>query len=490
MTGRHCRLADAILIVSCVVHLATIRDGHNWGDDFAHYITHAQNIAAGRPYAETGFLFDRSAFIAPAAYLPGLPLLLAPVYRVFGLNFVAFKVVVVVAWTIALLLFCRLFAATLGRWYLAAWALLVGFHPLFYGFKQQVLSESAFAMWVAAALLAMERWWPRPGPHPNALKNARQQPRGRRPQMVWRGVVIGLAIAGAVATRSIGVALLGAVMLPALVSPRRAPWPLVGAALATSGALMLLLLALIPGQSAYVTNARWDSAPGWRVQFYAADFAGLLPVMTANEGHALLAATRSVLGVTPPLPRIRKTWVALFLLSVVGLGLIVSGFVARVRRGLTPLEVFTLAYLPPMVVYPFYQGDRYLLPILPIVFFYLLLGIRNLALDERRWGAFALVPALIVVSIVQVRNLARTPHYAGIETDDARRFFAFIRNETPASAVVVSAKPRAIYLFTSRAGLVLFPDADEPLLQRVDATGATHLVDGLPDGGYLKPFAD
>ena len=473
MTGKHCRLADAILIASCLVNLATIRDGHNWGDDFAHYITHAQNLASGRPYAATGYLFDRSAFIAPQAYPPGFPILLAPVYRVFGLNLVAFKVVVVVTWTIALLLFCRLFAPALGPWYLAVWALLVGFHPLFYGFKQQVLSEGAFVMWSAAALLAMERWW-------NASGQAG----------VWRGVAIGLAIAGAIATRPVGVALLAALILAAILSPRRASWPLVGAAAATCAAGMLVQLALIPGQGDYVTKAPWDSETGWRAQLYAADIVGVLPAMTANEGHSLLAAARSVLGVTAPLPRIRRTWIALFVLTIVILALIVSGYIARVRRGLSPLEAFPLLYLPPIMAYPFYQGQRYVLPLLPILFFYLLLGIRNLTLERRRIGQLALAAALVFVVVAQVRHLARTPYYVGIETDDARRFLAFIRDQTPPDAVVVSAKPRAIYLFTARAGFTMFADSDERLLQRLDATGVTHLTDGLPDGGYLRPFAD
>ena len=39
-------------------YLATIREGHDWGDDFSMYIRHAQNIAHGEPYAETGYIYN------------------------------------------------------------------------------------------------------------------------------------------------------------------------------------------------------------------------------------------------------------------------------------------------------------------------------------------------------------------------------------------------------------------------------------------------
>ena len=41
-----------LLAIITAFHVATVREGHLWGDDFAMYIHHAQNIVEGRPYAE------------------------------------------------------------------------------------------------------------------------------------------------------------------------------------------------------------------------------------------------------------------------------------------------------------------------------------------------------------------------------------------------------------------------------------------------------
>ncbi len=50
-------------------HLLTIRAGHDWGDAFSLYIQHAKNIVEGRPYADTGYLYNPSLPVLS----PGLP---------------------------------------------------------------------------------------------------------------------------------------------------------------------------------------------------------------------------------------------------------------------------------------------------------------------------------------------------------------------------------------------------------------------------------
>jgi hypothetical protein len=80
--------ADAILVVACVFQLLSIRDGQPWGDDFAQYIAHARNLVEGRPYGDVGVL-RAGQFLGPAEYPPVFPLMLAPVYCLFGPNLTA-----------------------------------------------------------------------------------------------------------------------------------------------------------------------------------------------------------------------------------------------------------------------------------------------------------------------------------------------------------------------------------------------------------------
>jgi hypothetical protein len=83
--------AYAILTVLLIVGvgacaLATLRPGLNWDGDAALYIMNARNIAEGRPYSATNFIPNPLNAIHPAAYPPGLPLLLAGVYRISGVD--------------------------------------------------------------------------------------------------------------------------------------------------------------------------------------------------------------------------------------------------------------------------------------------------------------------------------------------------------------------------------------------------------------------
>ena len=82
---------------------AYVTDGHDWGGDFAEYIMQGISIAEGT--YETSYLAQPLFFVYPH----GFPLLLAPVYRLFGFNLLAFKMVNVVlyaAFVFALFMFC------------------------------------------------------------------------------------------------------------------------------------------------------------------------------------------------------------------------------------------------------------------------------------------------------------------------------------------------------------------------------------------------
>jgi len=90
--------------------LATIREGHVWGDDFSLYIRHAQNIVRGEPYAESGYIYNpQNPLVGPKIYPPGFPLLLAPVVGVFGLELRPMKILVIAFFVGSLLVMIPLF---------------------------------------------------------------------------------------------------------------------------------------------------------------------------------------------------------------------------------------------------------------------------------------------------------------------------------------------------------------------------------------------
>ena len=87
-----------VLTLAGALHLANLREGHDWGDDFAMYIREARSIALDRPLNATGYVYNPhySVVIGPPVYPPAYPLLLAPLYARFGLDYRVFKIEIVV----------------------------------------------------------------------------------------------------------------------------------------------------------------------------------------------------------------------------------------------------------------------------------------------------------------------------------------------------------------------------------------------------------
>jgi hypothetical protein len=115
-----------------IFYQATIREGHDGGDDFSLYIRHAQNIARGAPNAETGYIYNaQNPGIGPRIYPPGFPVLLAPVVGIYGLDFRPMKILVLAFFIGSLLVMVSLFRNILSTSYLAVLVLIVGLNPFF-----------------------------------------------------------------------------------------------------------------------------------------------------------------------------------------------------------------------------------------------------------------------------------------------------------------------------------------------------------------------
>ena len=124
---------------------ATVRQGHIRSYDFAMYVHHAQNIVEGRPYADTGYIYNPSFPVyGPRFYPPIYPALLAPIYRSFGLNLIPMKLEQVLFLVLALIAVCAYFKCDLGEGYILALVALLGFNPEFWVAKDNVLSDIPF----------------------------------------------------------------------------------------------------------------------------------------------------------------------------------------------------------------------------------------------------------------------------------------------------------------------------------------------------------
>lgn len=143
-----------------LVYFSTVRPGHDWGGDFSMYIAHARNLASGKPYRDTGYLTDPEipAQQAPPSYPPLFPLILAPVYRAYGLNYFALKMLTQSIWLVALaFLYLLARRRVLDRGIALAAVLILGLSSLILASKESVVSDGLYLA-IAMATLCLALW--------------------------------------------------------------------------------------------------------------------------------------------------------------------------------------------------------------------------------------------------------------------------------------------------------------------------------------------
>jgi hypothetical protein len=432
----HAAAPLATLAAIGLFYLFSMRPGHAWGDDFSMYISHAQNIVQGKGYDDTGYIYNPGFhLIGPTTYPPVFPLLLAPVCLWFGLNLTAMKVEILLFFLLALGMVYLLLRTHLSAGQATAVIAILGFNPFFWKFKDQVLSDIPFLLFVYLALYL----YCRPG------------------EGGWgRALSLGVATYLAYGTRSVGIALLLSLAAADLIR-RRKLTGLTWKAVMVAGVLIAAQNAFLHSEKAYAdqVGVSWSSFVG-SVPAYARFLSDLWENGYSKAGRVLLFGIVS--------------------------GLAAVGFWRRVRGGITIGEVFPALYLIPILVFPIQTDSRYLIPVIPLYLAWAVAGGEAVA---RRLRLEKLLPAAVGVCIAAayLGHYSRTdfgPLPDGVGKSETRQFFEWAR--TQAGQVVVFRKPRALVLFGGVRAAALHESGDDASLWSYLARiQASYLVVGPRD---------
>lgn len=467
-----------------VVHLVTLREGVAWHGDVGQLLLHARNLAAGEPYAATGYVQNPGQYGSPVGYPPGLPLLWAPFVALFGLHPLIWTIsatvfLVLAVWALALLYFRQVPILYAGGFMAAA-----GLQPYLWEAKDYGLSSFALLALAALALLLYER-------------GASEEPdRAPRAGLRWGMLVLAGVLAGyAGATRSLGLVLVPAFLLAdvARLRPlRRSSLVAVGAALLTLG---LLAVAVDTEAGARIATAETGFAGGYDslvIEELAEDF-DELPARVVQRTLGYVQASWVLW--YAPFPGGKVLEVVLALLALVPVGV---GFVHRVRTGSGAPEAFVLLYALGLLPWTFSQ-QRYLIPLLLFYYAYLFIGLHRLGVGSVRRGRAVLATAVLALCVVYVSRFATTewgPHLTVETGADAFGAYRFIRERTPPDAVfLVRSDPRLLPFFAQRASSIAPLDATDwqSYAERIDAEyaflpTASERVAPQPPPDLLEPL--
>lgn len=452
-------LVCLLLVLIGVFYCATIRPGHNWGDDFALYIHHAENIAKGHAYADTGYIYNRAfTAVGPRTYPPVFPLLLAPVYYLYGMNLTAMKVEGVLLFLLTLLAVYAFFRNELPFPYMLAMLVLLGLNPFFWKTKDNIESDLPFLwfFYLSVNLVHYE--------HKNS-------------STWWRWAALtGLALYLCCGTRTIGVMLLPGLALYDLLQWRRLTRFTLMAGTICVALLFAQRLLIGAGESSYADQFHPTAA------------------MFAHNG---VRYTKDLLTLWYPGPSM--LYARVFFGLTIALAL--AGAYIRFRKGWTVLECLLVFYLLFVILWPFSLGIRSLLPLIPLYLYYTLLGM--LALTRRRgsWAPAAALGALLVVVGIDYASTYRKADFGVIPEVNGRPSFnelcQFVRESTSPNDVFLIWRPRAFSLFTDRpASIYALTGAsndDDALWHYIAQIHAHYIVTSNvfdDDRRFLNPFVE
>jgi len=444
-----------LLAVIAVFYVLTLRQGHVWGDDFAMFIHHAQNIVERRPYADTGYVYNPAvAVYGPRTYPPVFPILMTPLYRLFGLNLMPMKMEIILFFVMTLAVLFPLWHRDLGTGYTLALIAILGFNPVFWAAKDSVLSDLPFLQFFYSAVALVQgsprdgkRWW------------------------LWAALV-GTILHLALGTRTAGIALLPGLVLYDLLRYRRIT-RLTGIALAVCGVLALMQNHFIkPVPAGYLEQVRLIT---WHT------------VLLNVVGYSRVLAgfwTASV----------RNTF-SFALLAIVAL-LTLAGVFFQRKRGFTIVEAFLVPYLCVILLWPFSAGIRIAFPFVPWIVFLALTGLRELSLRVApRYSTTAACGLLLLISVPYIQAYAAMdfgPIRQNTSLPEFAQLCQAVRQQTSPDDILIYYRARALSLYTARsASTYNFHGTQSELMQYSQKIHVAYIITTSAfhdDGGFLVAY--
>ncbi len=152
----------SLIILSGILGYATLTKGHDWGDDFASYLMQAQSIVEGTTHKfmeENRFTIEKSTNrrLGPVAYPWGMPVLLAPLYRLFGLNLLALKSLSVVCYVLFLAAIAFFLSPRHSCLYFLLLVSLFALNPQILSFLDEILSDIPFMFFSTTSVFLIGR---------------------------------------------------------------------------------------------------------------------------------------------------------------------------------------------------------------------------------------------------------------------------------------------------------------------------------------------
>ncbi|MCF8229787.1 MAG: hypothetical protein K9G58_02385 [Bacteroidales bacterium] len=407
-----------------------IRSDHDWGGDFAQYLKQAENIANGIPYTQSKYVFNENvAVIGPPAYPPGFPLLLAPVIMIYGLDFKALMIyqsIFLILFALSSFVFLSKF---LKNWTSILLVLVMVYNPWMLSFKAEIMSDICFSF-LFILILILHRW--------------------RSDNRIYRVFYLGLLISLFISIRTIGVFFLFAIAIKIAIDFVRRYFLFkrinlhnlrFNLYLLICSILFYFLLNFIVFPNQLGNNASYFS-------FFSDNFSSS-DIRSNLTYYSLIIRNQ--------FSPVYGNWEFMsVLLSSFAIALLCIGFFSKLIKQANFTDLLFISYMLIILVYPYRgSGFRFLLPVFPLMIYYMTEGISRIHANVKLKRDTLTLIALLLVLIMYIPGFIKTVRnkdipLKGPHTNNAQEVFNFIKEETNENETIAFIKPRVLALFTNR----------------------------------------
>ncbi len=447
--------------------------------DSATYITLAKSLVAGDGYTYMGYDHTK--------YPPGFALMLAPIVAVFGDSFLAMRWLEAGCAVASVAVAYALLRRAAGVWIAASAALMTAASYALLFEATRILSDVPYMLVSLVTLYAIE-----------SLRAARSR------RLLVAATCLCIA---AYLVRIVGVALALAAVMSLLADPPRRP----ARASARQAVILLgcvgLVVAAWMGRNAI---ARHELPPTLRE---ALSYERELVVVNPSDPHSGTVGVGAFRNRIATNGRYYADMTARLLTSQrstrKALALVVlAGWLGAALWRRTAVEWYFAGYVVIFMMWPSPQGERFLVPVLPMLYYYV---VRVVAEAARSAARLARAPAHVrhaartVCAVVialgflvaarseltqRVAIERREPYHEGVVADyiDALRWVG--QNTSPDAVLVTNRAPYGVMWADRPTYTVPWVSDRDEILASVFANGVTHAVTNSFTATYLGPVVD
>lgn len=428
-----------IVALSSLLAYLNFTNGHNWGDDFAEYITQAKGIVEGSPQEAVAFnVFTNrhsSRPLGPDAAPWGYSLFLAVIYYFRGLDLWAMKAANTLFYGLFLIACYLLFRPRLSRPVALIAVALPAFNPTMLIFQDNVLSDIPFLAVSTLTLLLID-----------AVISRRRT----LASPILDAALVGFCVYGAVMIRTQGVALAPVLLVAQITAGRTGETP------EASGARSSWMVRLLPyAVFALLYLVSTLSLPS-----------GDRSYLSVMSGFTVSAVGQNLL-YCASLPADGFDWVPLGpIIYGCTLPFCLAGLAARGRHD-APLIAYCLFTLCLVIPWPDRQGVRLLFPLIPAYVYFACHGLMTarcfLAPRAEAAGqrlAYLCLAALAIVCLAESvqagsRNILARRQVPGPFDADSVDMFHAVSSFTEPDSILIFFKPRAMSLLSGRRTIMI-----------------------------------